>query len=378
MSDDNPTALTMTHALQPGAAQVCATKLPELCRMLGRADRTVKSVTDIGSGNRTGTAMHDHHLRTALRVTMRGALSLLTLALGAAPFAAPALTLEFPAPVAMTAETERPAGEAVLPVAAYQGGVVDTRRVAGDVTQTAWRVTSSGMTTAQLMAPLRRQLLADGFDVIFDCRDRVCGGFDFRFAVDVIGAPAMYVDLGDFRYLMAQRGTEAVGLLVSRAPGAGYVQLTHVGDQSAKPAPEVIVTSTKSVDFAVPPVSGPLLDGLIENGRAPLDDLLFQTGSATLTQDDFPSLRALAAFLAANPDRTVTLVGHTDDTGGLEGNIALSKRRALAVRARLVKDFNVPDAQLDAEGVGYLAPRTSNATDEGRLSNRRVEVVLTD
>ena len=70
------------------------------------------------------------------------------------------------------------------------------------------------------------------------------------------------------------------------------------------------------------------------------------------------------------------LVGHTDAVGALEGNIRLSKKRAEAVMRRLIDGYGVDPVQLSAEGIGYLSPRASNATEEGRRLNRRVEVVL--
>ncbi len=70
------------------------------------------------------------------------------------------------------------------------------------------------------------------------------------------------------------------------------------------------------------------------------------------------------------------LVGHTDAEGALEGNISLSKKRAAAVKARLIDVFGVPEAQIDAQGVGYLVPVASNLTDDGRMMNRRVEAIL--
>ena len=85
----------------------------------------------------------------------------------------------------------------------------------------------------------------------------------------------------------------------------------------------------------------------------------------------------LGAYLLANPDKTVALVGHTDAEGSLAGNIALSQRRAASVLERLVSVYGVPRSQMEAEGVGYLAPRLSNLTEEGRRKNRRVEVIMT-
>ncbi|MBC7180553.1 MAG: OmpA family protein, partial [Roseovarius sp.] len=87
-------------------------------------------------------------------------------------------------------------------------------------------------------------------------------------------------------------------------------------------------------------------------------------------------LVALAAFLRAAPATRVALVGHTDSTGGLEPNSALSRARAEAVLTRLIEQHGVAPAQVEAHGIGYLAPIAPNTSPEGRERNRRVEVVL--
>ncbi|NCO20747.1 MAG: OmpA family protein [Rhodobacterales bacterium] len=297
------------------------------------------------------------------------------LALGLCPLAAPALTLDFPAPVTVTADEVREADEARFPMAPFDGTRVAMRSVDGQVTRQAWRLAAARMTTLQILAPLRAQLQADGFKVLFECQDDVCGGYDFRFATDVLGEPAMHVDLGDFRYLLAEKETGVtVALMVSRSASSGFVQLTRVGGEP--PLADVLVTSSKSVGFSTGLLDAAPLGGLSETGRAPLDDLVFQTGSSDLEGRAFPSLETLAGFLHDHPDLAVTLVGHTDSAGGLPGNIALSRRRAEAVRTALIRLYDVPAAQVSAEGVGYLAPRATNATEGGRHANRRVEVVL--
>ena len=112
-------------------------------------------------------------------------------------------------------------------------------------------------------------------------------------------------------------------------------------------------------------------------GAVALDDLAFEPGSSRLGPGDFASLAELADFLRASPERRVVLVGHTDASGSLAANTALSRARATAVRDRLIADFAVPAGQVSAEGAGYLAPRDTNLTEEGRARNRRVEVILT-
>ena len=112
-------------------------------------------------------------------------------------------------------------------------------------------------------------------------------------------------------------------------------------------------------------------------GAVALDDLIFASGKAVLQDQDYASLAALAAWLKANPTQRVTLVGHTDATGSLAANTALSKQRAAAVRDWLIRHYGVAGAQIDAQGAGYLSPRATTQTPEGRALNRRVDVMLT-
>jgi OOP family OmpA-OmpF porin len=111
-------------------------------------------------------------------------------------------------------------------------------------------------------------------------------------------------------------------------------------------------------------------------GRVVLEGLAFATGSGEIAVGAEDVMAELAAYLAANPTRRVALVGHTDAQGSLSANVALSKERAQAVADRLVEAHGVSQEQLQAEGMGWLAPRATNLTPEGREANRRVEVVV--
>ena len=204
------------------------------------------------------------------RITLGTGAAILALSV-LGPAAAAALTLNFPVPARQTAMDVTPEGAVALPVAAYAGGTVETETGEGRVTLRAWQLPGRSLTTAQLLAPLRDQLLRDGYEIRFDCTDRTCGGFDFRYSVDLLQEPDMHVDLGDYRYLVAANpdvdGTELVSLMVSRSASAGYVQLTRVSTENA---PQSVVTSTKSqINLAAAPVQGGLLAALGAEGRAP-------------------------------------------------------------------------------------------------------------
>jgi outer membrane protein OmpA-like peptidoglycan-associated protein len=298
-----------------------------------------------------------------------------------------ALTLAFPGPARVTAQVQDPAGSTAIATGPWRTGGMQTRQAEGALDRTAYRIDTAGLSTLQMLAPLRDQLVADGYTVIYQCEANACGGFDFRFGLAILPEPDMHVDMGDYRYLSAERqtpaGDEVIDLLISRSANAGFVQVTRVG--GALPPVALTVSSKTPVDLPAPPEAAPApiappsgLAGQLETGGAvALDDLVFGSGSATLADGDYASLAALGDYLKANPARTIAFVGHTDASGALEANIALSRRRAEAVRAALIARFDVPPAQVQAEGVGYLSPRASNLTPEGRAANRRVEVMLT-
>jgi outer membrane protein OmpA-like peptidoglycan-associated protein len=265
-----------------------------------------------------------------------------------------------------------------MPVDVWDDGTLPTRQVEGVFSQEAWRIQTQALTTLQILRPLREQLRNARFQVLFECQTEACGGFDFRFGTETLPPPQMQINIGDFRFLAAERrgddGPEYVSLFVSRTAQAGFVQVTRVRPEEQ----EAQVSSLPSAPAVVAdPANLDLEAQLARSGRAILVDLTFATGSAQLDAGEYPSLVALADYLRRFPARKVALVGHTDSSGSLAANIALSKQRAGSVLERLVDGYGVPRQQLEAEGMGYLAPIAPNLTEEGRDANRRVEVIIT-
>lgn len=307
-----------------------------------------------------------------------------------------AIELLFPGPALTTARTQEARGSVALPVGAWADTDLPLLRAEGLIDRRAWRIDAPGQSTLDLLTPLRDQLDAAGFSVIFDCETEGCGGFDFRYSADLLPEPEMHVDLGDFRYLVAERGNEVLALMVSRSAVAGFAQLTRVSPaQGATPG---LIAAGAAEPHRAPLSAEPgataggnalslssagiaardaLIATLASQGRAVLEDLVFSSGEAVLAPGDYASLAALADWLGASSARQVALVGHTDASGGLETNIAISRRRADSVRAKLLERHGVDPAQVSAEGVGYLAPRAPNDSEAGRDANRRVEVVVT-
>ena len=117
-----------------------------------------------------------------------------------------------------------------------------------------------------------------------------------------------------------------------------------------------------------------LYGALETEGRVVAGGITFDTASATLRPEAFGAVQEVAAMLRAHPGLRVRVEGHTDAQGDAGANLALSRRRAEAVRAMLVGLGVVAD-RVEAEGYGHGRPIASNDTAEGRAQNRRVELV---
>lgn len=277
------------------------------------------------------------------------------------------------------ATRDMPLARYLVPTGPWKNGDVPMTPTEGRVLRRTWRV-NGGQTTLQVFDPLRQQIIEQGHEVLFQCHDVACGGFDFRFAIDVVSAPDMAVDLGDYIFLSA-RGADGsyVTLLVSRFGRANFVQLVEVGkEQPAQIATDAVTGPAVDQGQDDSIGQGPLdfAAQLLKNGHVVLEGLDFRSGASVLAQDQYPSLQALADFLKERPERRVLLVGHTDTVGSLAGNTSISLARAQAVRSQLLERYDIAATRLEAAGAGYLSPLVSNDDAAGRDINRRVEVVL--
>lgn len=106
-------------------------------------------------------------------------------------------------------------------------------------------------------------------------------------------------------------------------------------------------------------------------------DTLFDIGSAELKPGALSQVQQFAQrLLESGTPKSVSIVGHTDNTGAVAMNHELSLARAITVRDALI-DSGINNTVILVSGVGASQPVASNDTVEGRTSNRRVEVRVT-
>ncbi|MCR9088111.1 MAG: OmpA family protein [Rhodobacteraceae bacterium] len=315
------------------------------------------------------------------------------------------LLADLPPQAQETASVSDPPGRYGVASGIWTGSDVPFVEMNGTRLRQAYRMPNVPGAMADTITALSQSLTRQGFEIVLSCIDLTCGGFDFRHRLEVLPLPGMYVDLGSFRYVSGMRGDEdgvekaMLSILASASGGLVYLQidlitpLTAAEVAAAEDSPDLpAVPSSPPVGgipqaaeaqeaSETPPVEAPSgsespAASFAATGEMVLEDVSFAVGSMALTGEDYPSLTALAAYIAATPDVRIVLVGHTDTTGTLEGNVRVSRSRAQAVANRLVEQHGVARSRLRVEGAGYLAPRADNRTEAGRALNRRVTAVL--
>jgi outer membrane protein OmpA-like peptidoglycan-associated protein/tetratricopeptide (TPR) repeat protein len=106
-----------------------------------------------------------------------------------------------------------------------------------------------------------------------------------------------------------------------------------------------------------------------------INDILYATNSAVLTDKAKFILKGFARFLKENPTITVSIQGHTDDVGDDAKNLALSEERANGVKSYLIS-LGVKSDRLNAKGYGETQPKTANDSESNRAKNRRTDFVI--
>jgi outer membrane protein OmpA-like peptidoglycan-associated protein len=101
----------------------------------------------------------------------------------------------------------------------------------------------------------------------------------------------------------------------------------------------------------------------------------FATSSNEVPTENKVVLDKAAALIKALPTLKINITGHTDSTGNAKTNLALSASRAKAVAAYLISQ-GVPASSITAKGLGSSQPIADNATEEGKLKNRRIAFAI--
>ena len=251
------------------------------------------------------------------------------------------------------------------------------------------------LTRLLYLAPLERsplevyrnyelELRKRGFETLFACAAAACGSqpgaivqFVYSMRADTLTGQNMALVLTmaqEPRYLAAKRkspqGDTYASILIAKdtnpgVPGTYNRTVTLLEVVEAAPMETGLVT-----------VSAATMDKEITaSGHVALYGIYFETNKADVKLESASAIQEIARLLKETPGLRLIVVGHTDNVGSFDANMALSERRATAVIQELTTKHGIAAARLRAVGVGMVAPIAPNDTEEGRAKNRRVELV---
>ena len=239
--------------------------------------------------------------------------------------------------------------------------------------------TSTGASALEVHRNYVHALQAAGFETMLACEVTQCEQLKVQRLVQDFPREAKWIEFNsmvtsifnsanqpDFNYISARKQTGA---------GYTYVQVALAGGKRVEQFIQIVEPAQAELGKVTVDAKA-IGAGLQRDGKIALYGVNFDTNKAVVREDSAPQLQSMAEALKAQPAMKVLIVGHTDNQGDIDANLALSQRRAQAVVEALTGKYGIPAARLSARGVSSFAPVSSNASEEGRARNRRVEMVV--
>jgi OOP family OmpA-OmpF porin len=181
---------------------------------------------------------------------------------------------------------------------------------------------------------------------------------NYENAIKAVGGVVLFAN-DEYSYLKLARDGKEI-----------WAEVTAYG-----PRPNLIIVEKQGLKQEVVANADAFSKDIKSTGHAAVYGIYFDTGKSVVKAESAAALSEISKLLKADPALRVHVVGHTDNVGGLDANMALSLDRANAVVRELVAKHGVAAARLKASGVGPLAPVSSNSSNDGKAKNRRVELV---
>lgn len=256
-------------------------------------------------------------------------------------------------------------------------------------------LTPAGRSPLEVLRNYQQDLKAAGFDTAWECAGDACGVNSvnmFNYGLGKLLMPSNYANqvgdntpaacatgafVKDVRYAVLDNKTTGASIaLMTWIPGDVSVYCEEA-DFKKRTSIWLIRVEPKAREQSMLALSSSEMGKSLDaTGKVAIYGILFDTNKADIQGASKPSLDQIGALMKEKPNLKLHVVGHTDNVGGFDANLALSRRRADAVVGALARDYGVAPARLTGNGVANLAPVQSNADEAGRAKNRRVELVL--
>lgn len=258
-------------------------------------------------------------------------------------------------------------------------GIVDKKTkkipmldVTGDLTQITYVV--KNVSTIKIYHNYFSALVKEGFETVFTCQKNTCSNNsndrlaqeDLKKLGDILALKSIYNFRNQSRYQVMKSTFEGqstyVAFFIGNYKGDSRIQL-------------LVMRTQPLITGLIETNSDKVLEQLKQKGKASIYGVLFDYDKAVIKPESKQSLDVIAQVLEKNKKLSLYVVGHTDDKGSAEYNLALSKRRANAVVKALIADYGIAKSRLIPQGVGPYSPAATNKNELGRELNRRVELV---
>lgn len=239
-------------------------------------------------------------------------------------------------------------------------GAGRTEIVEGYVTRVEYNTSALKRSTLEIARNYEQALVDGGFQLLFKCsgKAKTCGKIKF----DPLFGEYPY---SDEHYLIARTKDKTTSEVLTVAVRS--IESHHHS---------IFIVRSKAMDTGMAKVDAAAMSkGIEKTGHMALYGIQFDTGKSTLKPESAPVLTEVAALLKQSASLKLHVVGHTDNVGGFDSNMTLSKARAASVVDALVKQHGIAASRLMPHGASSIAPVATNRTDAGRAENRRVELV---
>lgn len=175
-----------------------------------------------------------------------------------------------------------------------------------------------------------------------------------------------YITLGNFRADHDIKILHRMG----KDRGMGAWSYVYVDNVSVTPVTKRSECACENDELKLLAVDPPLQ--LSQYDEVHLDNILFEFDKAELTSEGVKKLNEVYRLLKSNEAMALQVLGHTDNKGSEDYNMALSHRRADVVMSYLERK-GIDEKRLEEAFFGDTRPVADNSTEEGRQKNRRVE-----
>ena len=266
-------------------------------------------------------------------------------------------------------------------------GFEKTEAIEGAITRLLYRV-PEGHTSLEILRNYERMLTDAGFTQTFELNPAGTmaweGYFYPKFLNQAQAAPEVNPlrNVKNAKYVTAKATKDGqslnVAVLVAECNGDAWKKPGMATPITVK-AGEILVfvdlvTATAIEQKMVVVKSEEMAQAIKQTGKVDLYGILFDVDKSDVKPESADTLAEVAKLLKGDAQLKLEVAGHTDNTGAAPHNLTLSEGRAAAVVQALVRTYGIASARLRPKGYGDSKPVATNATEEGRAKNRRVEL----